>query len=34
MPTRVEFGAALTHDNVAGEHFLPTELLHAEALAL
>src|SRR5262249_9762793 len=31
---RVPFGAALTHDDVAGEDSLSAELLHAEALAL
>lgn len=29
----VELGAALTHDDVAGDNSLATELLHAEALA-
>src|SRR6478735_1993546 len=28
---RIEFGAALTHEDVAGDRFLTTELLHAEA---
>src|ERR1043165_7311675 len=31
---RVPLGAALTHDDVAREDSFPTELLHAEALAL
>src|SRR4029079_1670478 len=31
---RVPLGAALAHDDVAGEDVLPTEFLHAEALAL
>src|SRR6185295_2466786 len=31
---RVPLGAALAHDDVAGEDIFPTELLHAEALAL
>src|SRR3954465_8396199 len=31
---RVPLGAALAHDDVASEDVFPTELLHAEALAL
>jgi hypothetical protein len=28
---RVHLGPALTHDNVAADHFLTAELFHAEA---
>src|SRR5690348_14563663 len=34
VAARVPLGAALAHDDVAGEHSLTAELLHAEALAL
>jgi hypothetical protein len=30
----VNFGAALTDDDVAGDHVLPAKLLHAEAAAV
>ena len=33
VDARVELGAALAHEDVAGEHVLATELLHAETLA-
>ena len=33
VDTRVNLGAALTHDNVAADHFLTAELLHAKAAA-